>query len=454
MNSRFEDIPDAVYLPPASQGDIYRIAQRRPRAIGIIDGLFDGVPSIWHKEILWALSQGIHVLGAASMGALRAAELAPFGMVGIGRIFEAFRDGALEDDDEVAVLHAGSDLDYTALTTAMVDIRRLVADATVRQIISVDVGRAIIAAAKNRHFRDRIIPDVLAEVARDGSQQEQIVTMAEWLKTTHVSQKREDASELLNVLRENQALYRKPFAAPFRFQYTTLWHDFTVKAANPLKSTDALGARVDFQDILDELRLQGSAEAMISDAAFRFMAADECERLSVKIGEEELSRCVDRFRRERGLVEATKFKAWMQDNELLDRGGLLAFLLGQAKLYISTDRNVTSAQAHLLDALRSAGLFSAAVQRAKAKRGLLGDDSRGFDDDEERAALDWYSNTCEAGRQRLRGRSDSFAGFDSREDFTRAVVREYRFNQINLELHESQRFSSDEFRPSNPDMKA
>ena len=85
-------ILDAIYLPPVSQGDVYRVAVKKPFAIGIIDGYFDRVPAVWHKEILWAMTQGIHVFGAASMGALRAAELAPFGMQGIGWIYEAFRD--------------------------------------------------------------------------------------------------------------------------------------------------------------------------------------------------------------------------------------------------------------------------------------------------------------------------------------------------------------------------
>ena len=67
---------DIVCLPPVAQGDIYRAAQGRPRAIGIIDGYFSGAPSVWHKEILWAISRGIPVFGSASMGALRAAELA------------------------------------------------------------------------------------------------------------------------------------------------------------------------------------------------------------------------------------------------------------------------------------------------------------------------------------------------------------------------------------------
>src|SRR5947209_16461006 len=103
---------DAVYLPPVSQGDVYRVSFRRPTAIGIIDGYFERIPAVWHKEILWAMSHGIHVFGSASMGALRAAELEAFGMEGVGAIFEAYRDGRLEDDDEVAVVHGPADVGY------------------------------------------------------------------------------------------------------------------------------------------------------------------------------------------------------------------------------------------------------------------------------------------------------------------------------------------------------
>src|SRR5215831_4586114 len=79
---------DFVFHGPVAKGDVYRLVSARPLAIAIIDGYFERVPAVWHKEILWALSEGIHVFGAASMGALRAAELAPFGMVGVGRIFQ------------------------------------------------------------------------------------------------------------------------------------------------------------------------------------------------------------------------------------------------------------------------------------------------------------------------------------------------------------------------------
>jgi len=85
----------AVYLPPAAEGDVYRATLKRPQAIGIIDGYFQSIPTVRHKEILWAMSRGIHVFGSASIGALRAAELAAFGMEGVGTIFEFYRDGML-----------------------------------------------------------------------------------------------------------------------------------------------------------------------------------------------------------------------------------------------------------------------------------------------------------------------------------------------------------------------
>src|ERR1700741_3964413 len=116
-------VPGLEWRPPVRQGDLYEAALSRPSLIGVIDGTFELVPTVWHKEILWAMAQGIHVYGAASIGALRAAELYGFGMRGIGRIFASFRDGILVDDDEVAVLHAPERLGYAAVTEAMVNIR-------------------------------------------------------------------------------------------------------------------------------------------------------------------------------------------------------------------------------------------------------------------------------------------------------------------------------------------
>src|SRR5262245_52449653 len=107
---------DFEFRPPAAQGDFYRAARERPAAIGLIDGYFDERAAVLHKEILWALSERIPVYGAASMGALRAAELHVFGMRGIGRIFEDYRDGRLVADDAVALEHGPPETGYANLS--------------------------------------------------------------------------------------------------------------------------------------------------------------------------------------------------------------------------------------------------------------------------------------------------------------------------------------------------
>ena len=88
-------------LPPAGQGDVWRALSLRPRAIALVDGVFEAQPSVWHHELLAALDAGVAVFGGGSMGALRAAELVDHGMVGVGQVFEAYRRGELVDDAEV-----------------------------------------------------------------------------------------------------------------------------------------------------------------------------------------------------------------------------------------------------------------------------------------------------------------------------------------------------------------
>jgi hypothetical protein len=161
-------LPVIEWRPPARQGDVYRAARERPDAIGLIDGYFDAVPSVWHKEILWALSQGISVYGAASLGALRAAELDAFGMIGVGRVYEMFRDGVLTDDDEVAVLHGPAETDYMRLSLAMVDIRAMLEAAVAGHVMSHEEAARVSVAMKTRFYKDRTCAALLTEIVSAG----------------------------------------------------------------------------------------------------------------------------------------------------------------------------------------------------------------------------------------------------------------------------------------------
>jgi len=150
--------------PPARQGDVFRALGEAPDALVLLDGVFESVPSVWHHELLAALDAGVAVFGASSMGALRGAELHPHGMRGAGRIFEAYRDGLLVDDAEVALLHAPAELGYRALTVPLVQVRAAAAWGQGRGALSAAEARALVRAAEGVHYQDRTWGEVLGRV--------------------------------------------------------------------------------------------------------------------------------------------------------------------------------------------------------------------------------------------------------------------------------------------------
>jgi hypothetical protein len=151
-------------LPPARQGDVWRALSLRPRAIALVDGVFEAQPSVWHHEILAALEAGVAVFGGASMGALRAAELAPHGMVGVGRIFAWYRDGVVVDDSEVALLHADEEHGWRPLTVPLVNVRHVAERARAARVLGRDAASALVQAADDLFYQERTWPRVLERV--------------------------------------------------------------------------------------------------------------------------------------------------------------------------------------------------------------------------------------------------------------------------------------------------
>ncbi|HSD90745.1 MAG TPA: TfuA-like protein, partial [Kofleriaceae bacterium] len=160
-------LPGATVMPPAAVGDILRAAhQRGVRRIAIIDGYFERMAAVWHKEILVALERGIEVWGAASMGALRAAELDVFGMRGVGVIYDRYRRGALVADDEVAVAHLPAEVGYRAVSDALVNIRYALEVAIAKRLVSQRTATELLARAKATFYRERSWATLVAGIPR------------------------------------------------------------------------------------------------------------------------------------------------------------------------------------------------------------------------------------------------------------------------------------------------
>ncbi|GAA2896661.1 hypothetical protein GCM10010517_61640 [Streptosporangium fragile] len=250
-------IPEGVrVLPPVAQGDIAHLvalpAARRPRWIAVIDGVYERVPAVWHKEILWALSRGVWVGGAASMGALRAAELASFGMVGVGEVYAAVVSGDLVDDDEVAVAHLGPEDGHRPVSTAMVDIRATLAAAEAEGVISAQTRAALVAEAKRLHYPDRRWPAIASGTP----------VLRDWLPGRERGVKAADARTLLRLV------LGRPEPAPvtWHLEQTEQW-----RATRPAPRSTGLGpARLNA--LLDAVRQEDSYPDLERAATLRLLA--------------------------------------------------------------------------------------------------------------------------------------------------------------------------------------
>lgn len=218
-----ETASNLEWRPPAKQGDVYKAVLSHPHAIGLVDGFFETVPAVWHKEILWAMTQRIHVYGAASIGALRAAELAPFGMKGVGRVFELFRNGTLQDDDEVAILHGPEELGYTPVTEAMVNLRATLERATEQRILGPETADALISIAKSLFYKERSYDTVLGMAAEQGVDNHGLCRLKEWLPTNSIDQKRVDATAMLERIQADLSANLCSADVAYRFAHTAAW---------------------------------------------------------------------------------------------------------------------------------------------------------------------------------------------------------------------------------------
>lgn len=221
------NILDAIYLPPAKQGDMYAaFLKYKPNYMGLIDGNFENTPAPWHKEILYIMSQGTHVFGSSSMGALRAAELADFGMVGVGQVFQNFYDGNFEDDDEVTVVHGPQELGYPMLSEAMVNIRATLKKAFEDDVLSHDLYKFCLFLLKDTSYKNRSYPYIISSLEQmEMLSVQDVDILSQWFQINAQDVKKDDAIELLstikNIIFETSGVPMKKFD----FQNTIYWQN-------------------------------------------------------------------------------------------------------------------------------------------------------------------------------------------------------------------------------------
>lgn len=428
------NILDAVCLPPAAQGDVYRAMSLKPRCIGIIDGYFDGVAAVWHKEILWALAQGVHVFGASSMGALRACELDVFGMRGVGRIYEDYRDGKIENDDDVAITHGPAELNYPALSETLANIRATLQAATAAKIISRPVMNSMLNFANELNYRDRGWEKLFGYAARKHPGQFDDIAFRGWVEKNHQNQKRLDALDLLAEMRRQLETDDQPHQACFEFEWTTQWDRAVrqwerqaVRHTRGQVFEDASHSSISPDLVVDELRLRPDLFAPARDAAMARLLALRPVRLEDDtIDGATLAGRLTSFRQKRNLFTRAAMDDWLQQNDLTTDG--LEAILAQDALASRQFPLASGAfRQQLVNQMKLEGTYAKLAGRARDKADAVdqaGQETR----PPPLALLDWYFRKNL--HQQLPENLDIYAqnlGLTDRKSFYTLLNREFLF---------------------------
>jgi hypothetical protein len=425
---------DTVCLPPVSEGDIYRLWRRRPRVIGIVDGYFERVPAVWHKEIMWIMERGVHVFGAAGMGALRAAELDTFGMRGVGWVYQAFRDGTLDRDDEVAVGHGATGDGYRARSEAMVNIRRTLRAARQQDVISDATRDLLTVAGAGLFYYDRNWPALLEAGAARRADAAELTALRRWLPAGRIDQQADDAVAMLREIRCFLATGPAPQQVSWTMANTARWDAAKRRATGIMNGDGADSSEPMLESILDEIRLlgPGAFETARSHALLRLFAADFAEREGMTVDGERQREAVAGFRVRNGLEQGTELARFLAANGL-SADDFERLVAADEMVSWACEQAEWEALDDILSCLRMRGDYARLVTRARGKldhQGRQGGQETTPADAtrREQAAIRWYF-AGERGTtvpEDLAGYAQS-SGFPDEPAFRMAVMHEYQY---------------------------
>ena len=211
--------PELIIRRPTVWGDVANAVMDGAEVIGIVDGCFEHNRAVWHKEILYALSKGVVVAGAASMGALRAAECAPFGMIGIGQIFEGYMTGELIDDSEVALIHASEEFNYHPLSEPRVNVMATLKEMHRTKLISEFEWRSAETAARRTHYAELNFPNIFNRLPI--TDLHRLQRLIAWATEHRVNVKKADAMKLVDWIRT--ATSESGLPVEWQFGETSQW---------------------------------------------------------------------------------------------------------------------------------------------------------------------------------------------------------------------------------------
>lgn len=177
--------------PPAARGDLEAlIAEAPPGRVVLIDGLFGASMAVSPTECRMLLEEGWQVLGASSMGALRASELWSMGMIGVGEIYTMLRLDVVTADAELAVCYHPDT--FEEISVSLVHLRAVLAGLATRPSVA-EATPALLAAARRLYWPERSRPALRRAWREEGISDPDVALVLERLADPRAHPKHNDA---------------------------------------------------------------------------------------------------------------------------------------------------------------------------------------------------------------------------------------------------------------------
>jgi hypothetical protein len=420
----------ADFRPPAKQGDVYAAALEKPKAILIIDGVFESQPAVWHKEILFAMFSGIHVYGSSSMGALRAAELAPFGMVGLGKVFSDYNNATLEDDDEVALIHGPSEMNFLAISEPMVNIRETLGYAESKGVITSKECWRLIEYSKNLWYPERNYRSI-KQFINNEMLLENPGEVCEFIDNHSVNIKKEDAIAALNHLStHSHAIFSTPKKVDFNFEITDSWLAL-VSQVN--ESREMLSNHISYDALKLELKIQGKYFDLKERAITRCLMTKKMKEDGFVVTEVTRNRALIELARKQKCVTPSsidfdQLSVWMR-NQQVSADEFDSLVSVQASMQWLDDMDIDISH-EMVELLKLDGEFQKYQSLINNKSALASDPIDSVSDEtlwswffSERIAMDMPKDI---------DRYAIYSGFENAKQLREVVKSEYWFWQAQL----------------------
>ena len=272
------DLSGLTVLPPAQQGDIATEVLKGPDTLILIDGYFTQHLAPWHKEILFAIEKGCRVIGAGSLGALRAVECKRYGMEPVGVIARWYENYTCLDDSEVALAHSCAEDGYVPLSVPLVNIR-----ATVNAL---NEDKDIIETCSKIFFMERSWAKIKSAIG----------SKATVLKKNYVNQKALDAEEAIRIAKTQRLPIKHESSIKSIFMTCLLAADITDKTGKRLWETAKLR----------------------DEAVDSWLLAELAVALGINATKEQVESCSSKMWNNLGIYSEQAAKSWQAETGVTD----------------------------------------------------------------------------------------------------------------------------------------